>query len=163
MGDYTKRMRSTKDLLSFVNRVGECYLFTKDAPLRVFDLFEADDVTTRRGLVLEWCEEAHLGKELFLSVDERGSLLVMSMERFGEEVESRARIELTDDEGRLLEVLERPLSTPELRKVARLPRKRFDRALTGLRFKMRIALVDIRRESSTKHVNRYDRIERWHR
>lgn len=102
-------------------------------------------------------------KRLFLFVDETGSPLVVSWKKFRELFEAKTRMELSDDEKRLMKALRRPTSTPELRKAADIPKKRFDKALIGVRSKMRVALVDVIKESKTKHVNCYDKIEKWYR
>jgi hypothetical protein len=123
----------------------------------------AKDATVRRGLILGWAEKAHLEKKLFLLVDEKGSLLLVSWKRFAELFKNKSQTELSSDEKRILETLDGPMSTPELRKASRIAEKRFSKGLIGLRSKMRIALVEVRKESSTKYVNCYDRTERWHR
>jgi hypothetical protein len=53
------------------------------------------------------------------------------------------------------------MSTPELREAAHLPKQRFENALICLRAKMRLALVGVRKESKTKHINVFDKIEKW--
>jgi hypothetical protein len=53
------------------------------------------------------------------------------------------------------------MSTPELRETAHLPKQRFENALICLRAKMRLALVGVRKESKTKHINVFDKIEKW--
>jgi hypothetical protein len=125
-------------------------------------MVEAKDATVRRGLILSWAEKAHLKKKLFLLVDEKGSLLLVSWKRFAELSKDRSQVELSSDEIRILETLNGSMSTPEIRKASRLAENRFSKALIGLRSKMRIALVEVRKESSTKYLNCYDRIERWH-
>jgi len=158
---HRRAVRSADDLVALVEDVGECYVFKRGPSPRVVDFMEGGDATSLRGIVLAWSEASHLGQKLFLSVDEAGSLLVMSMDRVQGLLDSRSHTELTRDEARLLGRIDHSMTTPELREAARLPRRRFKKALAGLRFKMRIALVDVRKESRTKHVNRYDRIERF--
>jgi hypothetical protein len=138
-----------------------CYLFKKDR-LRIWDMVRDADSTTRRGMVLRWSEQAHLRKKLFLFVDETGSPLAVSWSKFRELFELKEQVRLSNDERRLMRALNRRRSTPELRKVAHLSRTRFDKALVGVRSKMRVALVDVIKESKTKHINCYDRIEKWH-
>ena len=124
-------------------------------------MVEAKDSTARRGLILGWAEKAHLEKKVFLLVDENGSLLLVSWKRFEELYKDGSQVELSSDEERILETLNGPMSTPELRKASRITGKRFSRALIGLRSKIRIALVEVKKESSTKYLNCYDRTERW--
>jgi hypothetical protein len=68
-------------------------------------------------------------------------------------------MELSEDETKVLDALSQAMPTPALRKASDLPAKRFDKALTGLRYKMRVALVGVRTESRTKYLNVYGRIE----
>jgi hypothetical protein len=155
-------IRSTKDLVAFVDHNGMCYLFKKGGRPRVWDMVEEADATTRRGMVLGWSERAHLRKNLFLFVDESGSPLAVSWSKFRELFELKARMKLSNDEKVLMRALNRQRSTPELRKVVDLPMKRFDKALVGVRSKMRVALVDVIKESKTKHINCYGKIGKWH-
>jgi hypothetical protein len=113
-------------------------------------------------MVLGWSEQAHLRKKLFLFVDEGGSPLAVSWGKFRELFELKRSVKLSDDEKRLIGTLSRRRSTPDLRRVLDLPKKRFDKALVGVRSKMRVALVDVIKESKTKHINCYDKIEKWH-
>lgn len=154
-------VHSVEDLVSLVNRVDVCYLFKKGEHPRVCDMVKESDSTVRRGLVLVWSEEAHLKKKLFLSVDEKGSLLLLSSKKVRELPEDWSQKGLSRDEKTLLEVLDHPMSTPELREAAHLPKQRFENALIGLRAKMRLALVGVRKESKTKHINVFDKIGKW--
>ena len=154
-------INSTKDLVSFVNSNGICYLFKKADCPRIWDVVMETESTIRRAKILRWSESAHLRKKLFLLVDEEGSPLALSSEKFRELRGLMAHLRLSDDEKRIMEALTRPRSTPELRKLVDLPKKRFDKALVGVRSKLRVALVDVIKESKTKHINCYDRIERW--
>jgi hypothetical protein len=155
------KIRTKDDLIAFVNKEGFCYLFKKEASPRLWELTEGEDTTIRRGQLLAWLEEAHLNKKLFLSVDEKGRLVAISWQRFEEMREANSKTILSVDEKAIIAALERPLTTPELRKASGLPESRFEKALIGLRSKMRVTLVDVKKESRTKHVNCYDRIERW--
>jgi len=157
----SSRIGSVKELVSFVNQVNVCYLFKRGQHPRLCDMVEAEDVTVRRGLIMGWAERAHLEKKLFLLVDEKGSLLLVSWKRFAELSKDRSQVELSNDETRVLEILTGSMSTPEMRIASHLPGNRFSKALIGLRSRMRIALVEVRKESSTKYLNCYDRIERW--
>jgi hypothetical protein len=103
-----------------------------------------------------------LRKKLFLFVDEGGSPLAVSWSKFRQIFELKTRVKLSGDEKRLIRALSRRRSTPELRKLVNLPKKRFDKALVGVRSKMRLALVDVIKESKTKHINCYDKIGKWH-
>jgi hypothetical protein len=124
-------------------------------------MIEGEDSTERRGLLLAWLEEAHLKKKLFLSVDEKGGLIAVSWMRFKEMYQTRSRVKLTKDEKEVLTSIGGPMTTPELRKASGMQKGRFERALSGLRSKMRITLVDVKKESRTKHVNCYDMTENW--
>lgn len=157
------QVRSVEELVSFVNRLNVCYLFKRNQHPRLCDMVEAEDATIRRGLILGWAEKAHLERKLFLLVDEKGSLLLVSWKMFSELSNDRLQVELSSDEARILETLNGPMSTPEIRKASQITEKRFSKALIGLRSKMRIALVEVRKESSTKYINCFDRIERWDR
>ena len=154
-------IRSADGLVSLVDRVGKCYLFRKDVYPRLHDMVKGKDAFTRRGLLLGWAEEAHLGKRLLLSVDGRGSLQVVSLGKIRELSEASSRQELSGDEKKLLGLLVRPMSTPELRKALGISKNRFQAALVGARSKMRIVLVGVRKESNTKYVNIYNRMEKW--
>jgi hypothetical protein len=154
-------VRSLEDLVSFVDKFGTCYLFRKDRHTRLYDLVREGDAFRRRGLLLGWSEEAHLKKKLFLSVDERGSLLLLPWGKAKELSEAGSYEPLTEDEISLLALLIRPMSTPEMRKALGIPMGRFEVALVRARSRVRIALVGVRRESKTKYVNIYDRAENW--
>jgi len=149
---------STGDLELLVNRMGACYLFKKSKLPRLYDMEKGVDSTQRRGLLLRWCEEAHLRGDVFLTVDEGGSLLAMSMGEFRELYPVRARVKLTKDEKIILGTLRHPMSTPAIRRGVGLPKRRFDEALLGLRYKMRITLVDVLRASKTEHINLFAKI-----
>jgi hypothetical protein len=149
---------STRDLVMLANRMGLCYPFKRTKFPRLYDMVKGVDSTERRGLLLRWCEEAHLKGNLFLTVDEGGSLLVMSMGKFRELYPIRACIMLSKDEKRILGVLRHALSTPDIRRRARLLARRFDEALLSLRYKMRITLVDVMKTSKTKHINLFAKI-----
>lgn len=149
--------------MAFVNREGMCFLFKRGRTPRLVDFVEDADPTVKRRRLLRWSEDAHLRGEMFLSVDGRGSLVAMATRRLEE---ARARLSqsvLTADERRLLATLRKSMSTPEMREASGLPGKRFERALLGLRSKMRIALVEVRAESRTKHLNCYAKMETWDR
>jgi len=158
-------MRSTaissiRELVSLVNRFGVCYLFKKTELPRLYDVVKGVDSTERRGLLLHWCEGAHLRGKIFLTVDEGGSLLVMSTGRFRELYPIRAGIKLKDDEKKVLSALRHPMPTPEIRRNVGLPVRRFDEALRGLRYKMRITIVGVTKASRTKHINLFDKIRK---
>lgn len=159
--EETGKFRTKDDLIAFVNKEGLCYLFKKEESPRLWEMIEGDDTTARRGRLLTWLEEAHLQKKLFLSVDEKGGLIAISWKRFEKRHEECSKMKLTDDERTIINVLNHRMTTPELRNTTGLPKNRFEKALIGLRSKMRITLVDVKKESKTKHVNCYDRIERW--
>ena len=161
-GERDEAVRSYDDLVSFVDRVGECYLFKKGRHPRLWDMVKESDTTKRRGLLLAWSEAAHLRKELFLTVDETGGLMVVSRWKVPELIRAGSRTALSRGEERLLGVLDHPMPTPELRKVARMPEKSFEKSLIGLRSKFRIALVGVKEEFGTRHVNLYDRLEKWY-
>ena len=154
-------IRSARDLVSFVDHNHMCYLFKEGTP-RISDVVKEVDSTTRRRKVLSWSEQAHLRKKLFLFVDEAGSPLAVSWSKFKDLFELKKHLKLSNDEKRIMRALNQRRSTPQLRRVVNLPKKRFDRALVGVRSKMRVALVDVIKESKTKYVNCYDRIEKWH-
>ena len=54
-----------------------------------------------------------------------------------------------------------PISTPDLYRSSNLSKKPFDKALKKLRQKMRVAIVEIKHETKTKHIYTYDLTERW--
>jgi hypothetical protein len=152
---------STKDLVSVVRRFGTCHLFRKKEPFRLYDAIRGGDSTVRRGKLLQWAEQAHLHRQIFLTVDRDGSMMAFSRRRFLELQRERSAMELSEDETKVLSALTQAMPTPALRKASDLPAKRFDKALTGLRYKMRVALVEVKAESKTKYVNVYDRTKPW--
>lgn len=95
-----------------------------------------------------------------MTVDEGGSLLVMSIGRFRELYPIRMGIKTTKDEKRILGALRHPMPTPEIRRRVGLPALRFDEALLGLRYKMRITMVGVTKVSRTKHVNLFAKIRK---
>ena len=152
---------SIDDLVKFVNKSGTCYVFRRGGGLRICDFVGGNDSTVIRGRTMELCEEAHLGGRMLLTADNKGSLLALSIKTVDEVYPHRRALELTEDEKRLLAAIDRPLSTPELRIVSGFSKARFDRSLMGLRFKMKISLMGIKRESKTKHLNCFDTFESW--
>lgn len=150
---------STGELELLVNRMGVCYLFKRSKLPRLYDMVKGADSTERRGSLLRWCEEAHLKGNVFLTVDEGGSLLVMSMGKFRLLHPVRARLKLTKDEQIILGTLRHSMPTPEIRGKVGLPKRRFDEALLGLRFKMRITLAGVMKASRTKQINLFAKIQ----
>jgi len=156
-----EEVASAEELASLVDRLGACPLFRKKDSFRLYDAIKGSDSTVRRGKLLQWAEQAHLERQIFLSVDEDGSLVAFSRRKFSELCAERSTLELSRDETKVLTALKHAMSTPTLRKAADLPEKQFDRALRGLRYKMRVALVGVKTESKTKFLNVYARIESW--
>jgi hypothetical protein len=150
---------SAEELASMVGRLGVCHLFKRKDSFRLYDAIRGRDSTIRRDRLLRWAELAHLNRQIFLSVDRDGSLMAFSRRKFSELHEERSALELSTDETKVLDALGHAMPTPELRKASGLPAERFDRALTGLRYKMKVALVGVKAESKTKYINVYGRTD----
>jgi hypothetical protein len=156
-----EKVGSVKELVSFVDRLGACHLFKRKGSFRLYDIVTGENSTIRRGKLLQWAEQAHLNRQIFLTVDRDGSLVVFSRPKFLELREERSTLPMSGDEKKVLDALKRAMPTPALRKASGLPTRRFDMALTGLRYKMRIALVEVKAESTTKFLNVYDKTDRY--
>jgi hypothetical protein len=152
-----KEVGSAEELASMVGRLGACHLFRRKDSFRLYDSIRGKDSTIRRGKLLQWAEQAHLNRQIFLSVDRDGSLMAFSRRKYSELHKERSTLELSADETKVLDALGHAMPTPELRKASGLPAERFDRALTGLRYKMRVTLVGVKAESKTKYINVYGR------
>ena len=156
-------LQTKQEALAFVEQIGECLLF----PLKGFpDLFNRVAGSTaedKREKAWRWSDELHLEKKIFLSLAIRGRVTLTSWRHFVEVFPERSSKPLTTVEEEILESIHElgPISTPELRQVTSLSKSAFDNALKRLRQKMRVAIVEIRRETKTKHIYRYNLTERW--
>lgn len=156
-------IQTKQQVLEFVEQSGECILF----PLKGFpDLFSrvtGPTVEDRRTKAWSWSDELHLEKRLFLNLAIKGRATLTSWGRFAEVFPKRSSKPLTSAEEELFERIRElgPISTPDLRRAASLPKNLFDQALKRLRQMMRLAIVEIKQETKTKHVYSYDLTERW--
>lgn len=158
-----RSVQTKQQALAFVEQIGECVLF----PLKGFpDLLSrivGSSVEDRREKAWRWSDELHLEKNIFLSLAIDGRVTLTSWRHFVELYPERSSKPLTTAEEEILESISEfgPASTPELRQVTSLSKSDFNSALKRLRQKMRVAIVEIRHETKTKHVYVYNLTERW--
>jgi hypothetical protein len=156
-------IRNKQQALKYIEKCGECLLFPRKGYLDLFNQVAGDTVEEKRDRAWRWSDELHLDKLLFLSLAIRGRVTLTSWRHFTEVFHERSSKSLTTTEEKLLNKIREigPVSTPNLRLAASLPKNLFDRALRKLRQKMLVTVVDIKHETKTKHVYIYDLTERW--
>ncbi|MCR4404039.1 MAG: hypothetical protein NUW06_01865 [Candidatus Acetothermia bacterium] len=148
--------------LEFVEQVGDCLLFPLKGQADLFSNVAGETIDERRTKAWGWSDELHLEKRLLLSLAVRRRVTLTSQTRFAEVYPERSREPLTDHEAALLALVREagPLPTPEPYRATGLEQRLLDKALTGLRRKMLLAIAGNRHESATKHVYLYGLTER---
>lgn len=159
----THLLQTKQQALAFVEENGECVLFPLEGYPNLFSRVAGATVEERRNKAWHWSDELHLEKQLFSSLAIKGRVTLTSWARFVVVYPERDSGALRPGEDKLLELIRMhgAMLTPELRREAGMTEVRFERVLQGLRRSMRLAVVEIRQETRTKYVYRYDLTERW--
>jgi hypothetical protein len=159
----TQSIESKQQALKFVEQSGECVLFPLKGYPDLFSQVAGPTIEDRRTKAWYWSDELHLEKKIFLSLAIKGRVTLTSWGRFVEVFPKRSSKSVTTAEEEILDLIRQlgPTATPDMRRAASLPKNLFDQALKRLRQNMRVAIIEIKQETKTKHVYSYDLTERW--
>lgn len=156
-------LQNKAQALSFVEQNGECVLFPLKGYLDLFSQITGSTIEDRRKKAWSWSDDLHLKKKLFSSLAIRGRVTLTSWHRFNDVHTARAFAPVTSEEEVLMSLVCElgPIATPDLYRASGMLKPVYIKALKRLRQKMRLAVVEIERETATKHIYKYDLTERW--
>lgn len=152
-----------EELVSFVNRVGECTVYPFPGYPDIFSQLAGENEDERKRRAWGWSDQLHFEKRFFVSLAIARKLTATSWHRFMKVYPARVQSTINVDEDGLLEVI-RKMGGGSSRKILQMsgmPAPRFESALVGLRSKMIIACCGVEKLEDNRYVYCYDLTDRW--
>jgi|GEM_PF-4370426 len=156
-------IKTKTQALSYIEEVDECLIFPYKEVPDLFSNTTGRTIEERREKIWRWCDELQLEKKIFSSLAVNGRGTITSWDYFKKTFPLRSQEHLSKNEKNLITIISKsgPIATPDLLRFSKYDRKTFNKAIKGLRRKMRVAVVNIKHKSKTKHIHVYDLTERW--
>ncbi|MEN6522667.1 MAG: hypothetical protein ABFD14_02975 [Anaerolineaceae bacterium] len=152
-----------EELVSFVNRVGECTVYPFPGYPDIFSQLAGENEDERKRRAWGWSDQLHFEKRFFVSLAIARKLTATSWHRFMKVYPARVQSTINVDEDGLLEVISKMGggSSRKILQMSGMPAPRFESALVGLRSKMIIACCGVEKLEDNRYVYCYDLTDRW--